>query len=706
MEDMEDPQAQMDALKSYVLQQSDDAASWIDTDVAPDRARATKYYKGEKFGNEQDGRSQIVLTEVRDSVGAILPSLMRVFFSGERAVEFIPTGPEDIALAEQATDYVNFIFQKDNPGFEICYSVFKDALVRRTGIVKYWWDEEFQVTTHEFSGLTDQALAAVLAEEGAELIRDEMTPDPSVPVLMDEAGNPVYSSYLHDCTVRRTKKKQKVSLAAVPPEEFLINRSARSLDDARYVEHRTEKTRGEFASLGYDPDSVNFSAERTLQFNQEAIARNPSAMAVYEPGKTLYRECWVRYDLDEDGIDELLKVCVAGKELLHVEPTDEIPFAVFCPDPEPHTFFGLSDADKTMDLQESKSFVLRNAFNSMEQTISPRMVVVEGQVNMADVLNNEVGAVIRARAPGMVQELVTTPVFQQSFPMLSYLDEIKEQRTGQSKASLGLDADALQSTTKTAVAATVSAAQGRQELVARIFAETGMKRMFKGILRLICRNQDKARMVRLRNTWVEMDPASWNSDMDVTVNVAIGAGTVEDRIGFLGMIAAKQEQILQLAGMDNPLVSPINLYNTYGKMLELSGWKDTQMFFTDPRTWEPPEPKPDPAEMLAQLQMEDIRGKLALEAEKLRNDREKSIWEQDFKRDQLDADIILKSKEMELQYKTSIDATMIKAQVDKARKDSPSVVVTESYAPQKRTRKVPIRDSEGEIIAVDEVPIE
>jgi hypothetical protein len=158
--------------------------------------------------------------------------------------------------------------------------------------------------------------------------------------------------------------------------------------------------------------------------------------------------------------------------------------------------------------------------------------------------------------------------------------------------------------------------------------------------------------------------------------------------------------------MDNPLVNPINLYNTYSKMLELQGWKDPNTFFTDPRSWEPPPPKPDPAEMLAQLQMEDIRGKLALEAEKLRNDREKNIWEQDFKRDELDAQIILKSKELELQHKTTIDATMIKAQVDKARKESPSVVVTERYSQQKRMRKVPIRDSSGEIIAVDEVPIE
>ena len=669
MEDIEQ-QGRLDELKSYVLSQSEDASNWIESDIAPQRAKATRYYRGDKFGNEEDGRSQIVLTEVRDTVLQTLPSLMRVFFSGEKVVEFIPVGPEDISIAEQATDYVNYIVQKDNPGFEVFYAAFKDALVRKTGIVKYWWDEEIVVSTHEFSGLTDQALAAVLNEDGAELVSHSATPDPSVPALMDEAGNPVYSAYLHSAVVKRTRKKQKVTIAALPPEEFRINRTSRLGDVStwRYVEHVTEKTRGELAALGYDPDEINWASEHSLQFNQERIARNPASTTYGDDAKrVMYRECWVRYDYDGDGIEELLRVCMAGRDLLHVEPTDEIPFAVFCPDPEPHTFFGLSEADKTMDLQEQKSFVLRNMFDSLAQSIHPRVYVVEGQVNMGDVLNNEVGAVVRGRAPGMVQPLDMPFVGQQAFPVLEYLDAVKERRTGLNMASQGLDADVLQSTTKSAVDATVKGAQARMEMICRIFAETGMKRLFTGILRLITKRQDAPRVIRLRNTWVPMDPRAWDATMDVSVNVGIGAGAVEDRIAFLGLIAGKQEQILQLAGMDNPLVSPINLYNTYGKMLELAGWKDKSMFFTDPQTWEPPEPKPDPAEMLAQLQMEEIRGNIAVKAEDLKIKRDTSIWEQDFKRDQLDADIILRSREMEMKYNQAVDVEEIKAAVSKSR---------------------------------------
>jgi hypothetical protein len=701
-----DQEAALDKLKGYVLGQSDDASSWIESDIAPDRAKATRYYKGEKFGNEEEGRSQIVLTEVRDTVLQLLPPLMRVFFSGERVVEFVPVGPEDVASAEQATDYVNHIVQKDNPGFEVCYASFKDALVRKTGIIKYWWNEEICVTTHEFSGLTDQALAAVLSEQGAELVADRPYPDPSAPPRMDAAGNPV-PTFLHDCTVRRTKKKKKVSIAAVPPEEFLINRTARAGDISSwgFVEHRSEKTKGEIVALGYDPDDINWSQERSMDFNQERLARNPASLSFgNNQKKVLYRECWVRYDLDGDGIDELLRVCVAGRELLHVEPTDDIPFAIFCPDPEPNTFFGLSEADKTMDLQEQKSFVFRNMFDSLAQSIHPRTAVVEGQVNMADVLNNETGAIIRMRAPGMVQPLITPFVGQDAFPVVEYLDRIKEQRTGINAASQGLDPDVLQSTTKAAVDATVKGAQARTELIARIFAETGMKRLFTGILKLITKHQDQMRMVRLRNQWVPIDPRYWDATMDVSVNVGIGQGTNEERIGFLGMIAGKQEQIMQLAGPDNPLVNSQNLYNTYGKILELAGWKDKSQFFTDPQTWEPPPPPPpEPQEVLVQAQIEDVRGNLAIKSEDLKLKREIASWDQDLKRDQLDADIILRTKEMEMKYKESVDIATIKANVDKVRKDSPAVVFNDK---PKRTRKVPIRDADGEIVAVDEVEIE
>lgn len=653
--DMEVPD--LDDLKSHVLGCSREAENWIDSEIAPAREKATRYYKGELFGNEEEGKSQIVLTEVRDSVLSILPHIMRVFFSGTKAVEFMPVGPEDIKNAEQATDYINHIVQKDNPGFDVLYAAFKDALVRKTGIVKWWWDTSWVITTHEFSGLSEMAFIALLNEPGVELV--------SASQGTDAMGAPVV-----DCTIKRKKKKERACLAAVPPEEFLLDKNARSVDDAFYVEHRSEKTPSDLIAMGYDRDVIENlgTAPSDLNFNAEKRARNPASQWGSNHGKyILYRECWAHFDMDGDGIAELLRVCIANNELLHWEPTDEVPFATFCPDPEPHTFFGQSEADKTMDIQLIKSQMMRLTLDSAVQDIHKRTWFVEGQVNTADVLNKEMGSTIRVRAPGMIGELGGEFIGNQMLPLMGYMDAIKEQRTGQSKASQGLDADALQSTTRAAVAATVSAAAARQEMVARIFAETGMKRLFKGLLRLVTKHQDAPRVIRLRNEWVPMDPRAWDADMDVTVNVAIGAGSTEDKIGFLNMIAQKQEAILQLAGMDNPLVTPINLYNTYGKILELQGYKDVQTYFSDPTQWEPPPEKPDPAMMLAQLQMEQIRADMATKTEDLRIKRETMMLDQDFKRDQLDADIILKSRELEMKYKQAVDVESIKAEVSKAR---------------------------------------
>lgn len=648
------------ALLSFVRHAVSDAEQFVDDELAPERALATKYYLGEQFGNEEDGRSKVVLTDVRDTVQAIMPSLMRVFFGSERVVEFVPHGPEDIAAAEQATDYINYVVTKDNPGFETFYAAFKDALVRKTGIIKWFWDDRRKVSTHTFSNLDQLAVAALLQEPDTTVVESSQDP----------------ATGLYSLTLRREKKVGRPALCAVPPEELLVNRKARSLHDALVVTHRTDKTRSELISMGYsDEDLAGLSFRSELLTNEERLARqagvdfNDSSEDISANNVITYYESWLRYDFDGDGIAELMRVCMASHQLLHYEPADEVPFAIFCPDPEPHRFFGLSMADYTMDLQLIKSTVFRNMLDSLAQSINPRVAAVEGQVNMQDLLNNEVGGIVRMRAPGMVQSLDMPFVGQQAFPMLSYLDEIREQRTGMSKASLGLDADALQSTTKAAVSATVSAAQQHIELICRIFAETGMKDLFRGLLRMSVRHPEVQRVVRLRNEWVQVDPRAWDADMDVTVNVALGYGTNEERIGVLMGVAAKQEQVMQQAGFDNPLVGAENLYYTYGKILELSGYKDVSRFFRDPAQYEPPPPQPDPTEMLAQLQMEQMRADMAMKGAELDIKKRQIALEQDFKRDQLDADIILRSRELEMKYQQAVDVEKIKAEMSAVRAD-------------------------------------
>jgi hypothetical protein len=327
-------------------------------------------------------------------------------------------------------------------------------------------------------------------------------------------------------------------------------------------------------------------------------------------------------------------------------------------------------ADVTMDIQLIKSNVTRGILDSLSQSINPRTAIVEGQANIDDVLNNEVGAVIRMRAPGMVQPFNVPFVGQQAFPMLDYLDDIKQNRTGISKAAAGLDADALQSTTKAAVSATVNAAHQHIEMIARIFAETGLRRLFTGILKLVVENQDQPRMIRLRNQFIPMDPRSWDVNMDVIVNVGVGDGTLEERMAVLGNVAAKQEMIIERVGANNPVVSISQYTNTLAKMLELAGIKDTQSYFNRlPPDFQMPEEeeKPTPEEMLAEVQRQSILADIEKKAAELELERERMMRVDDRERDRIEQDGILRRYEMELKYNTQIQSAEINAALNKDR---------------------------------------
>ena len=676
-EQVEEPVSE-EELQNIITAEIDDAQDYIDDVISPERALAGQYYKGEPFGNEEEGRSQAISMDVRDTVQAMMPSIMKVFFAANNVVEFAPNGPEDIDSAQQATDYVNYCLTRDNNLFNECYSTFKDALIRKNGIMKVWWDTEKDVTTHYFTGLDEATFSVLQADVNIEVKDVEITyGEMMVETPMGMMGQTQPATY--DCTVVRTVEKGRLCVQSVPPEEFLIDRRARSIETAEFVAHRRYVTVSDLVKMGYDFDEVQDLGYETLddfEGNDEAFDRNPQAF-VQITGRTdttsrkvLYIEGYVYVDMDGDGIAELCRVCVAGtaNKILHYEPCDFIPFVDFCPDPEPHTFFGMSIADVTMDIQLIKSNILRNTLDSLAQSIHPRTGVVEGQVNLEDVMNTEVGGIIRMRAPGMVQPFTMPFVGQQAFPMLQYMDELRENRTGISKAAAGLDANALQSSTRAAVAATISAAAQHIELICRIFAETGMKGLFKKSLQLITKNQDAPRMVRLRNSFVPIDPRVWDANMDVVVNVALGTGSNEEKMAFLGQVAAKQEMLMQMGA---PLVDMQGYYNTLAQMMALAGYKDPTVFFKDPAMMPPPPPpappQPTPEEMLSQVQMEAIRADIQKKAAELELQREEMLRKDDRERDKLDADLMIKAAELEAKYGAQVNVANIEALMQRDR---------------------------------------
>jgi hypothetical protein len=622
-----------DELETTVRQYIADAVQYIEDEISPVRAESTKYYQGDPFGNEQDGRSQVVSRDVRDSIQAILPSMMRVFFGSEKTVEFVPRNADDAPMAEQATDYINHILQQDNDAVGIFYSVFKDALMNKGGFVKWWWDDSQEVHTYNFEGLEEGALGLILQEDGVEAISVESVPAPGVPqeqlAQMQAQGQPPPQVY--NVEIKRSRQRDRVAIETMPPEEFFVDAAATSLENAQVVGHRTLATISSLVALGYDramleehlTDQVAFtnSDEYWARYNDRTTGMGP--ISAYEQRRVLYVEAWCYIDYDGDGLAELRRVCTVGDnyKVVNNEPASSIPFAMFACDPEPHVFFGSDIADLTKDIQRIKSAVLRGMLDSLSFALYPRTGFVEGMVDVDDLLNPEVGSLIRMRQPGMVQQLDVPFLGKEAFPMVSYLDQMKEARTGLSGASQGLNPDVLQSTTRAAVDATVRGAEQRLELMARLFAETGFKRMFKGILKLVIEHQDKERVLRLRDEWVPVDPRVWDSSMDCTVNVGLGSGLTDERLAVLNQVLMRQQEALEKLGPNNPLVGLGNIRHTLTKMLEISGYKDSNQFFKPiPIDFEPPPPappKPSPEELLVQAQMADIQARSAIDQQKV-----------------------------------------------------------------------------------------
>jgi hypothetical protein len=661
-------------LQGIVGREIEDAIDYIDNYVSPDRALATKYYRGEPFGNEEEGRSQVVSMDVRDTVQAIMPSLMRVFHGSDESVSYIPTGPEDVENAQQATDYANFVMNRDNNGFLVMHSAFKDALIRKVGIIKCFWEDKTEVETFHMTGLDDAALAAIAADPAAEITvqSSETVGEPQIDPM---TGEFIMPPMVHDVTVEYVRPDGRVQIEAVPPEEFLISREAKSISEASYVGHRRIITVSELVSMGYAEedvenlasahDDMNTNVERRTRnpaLTNEMNARNDDAMR-----KVAYTESYIRVDYDGDGVAELRKVCTAGdgNKVLRNEAIDMAPFCSFCPEPEAHDFFGLSVADVVMDIQRIKSNVMRNTLDSLAMSIHPRIAVTEGMVNLDDAMSTEVGSIIRQRSAGQIQVLSMPFVGQQAFPVLQYMDEVKEARTGVSKASMGLDAAALQSSTAGAVNATVAAAQQHIELIARIFAETGMKDLFKIILKLITTHQDQPRMVRLRNKFVQIDPRAWDGAMDVSVNVALGRGTDTERMMMMRQIGEMQKEALATMGQVNPLTDISKLSNTLKSMTELAGFKDTSQFWNDPADFRPPPPdnKPDINEQLIQVQIQQIQADMQKKAAELQLKRENMVMEDDRKRDELEAELFVKAEELQAKYGTQLNVEKIRSEL-------------------------------------------
>jgi hypothetical protein len=626
------------------------------------RREAMQYYLGLPVGDLAppaiEGRSKFVATDVADTIEWMLPSLMKVFTGGDSTVEFTPQQPGAEQASKQATDYINYVFYRQNPGYQIMYTWIKDALLQKNGILKVWWDDKIEETKEEYEGLSDIELAMLMRDQELTVTAHREYPDPAaqqqrehiVQQLQQAAQQPDQQPpapqpgqppqpdprqqiaqqlqaiqaqplpMLHDVTVKREKPHRQVRIANVPPEEFLIARDAKNIQECRFCAHQVLRTRSDLKAMGYknvedlvsDDTTAQLSPERVERaiWNDEMAYLTASQAPPGDPSLTeiWVTECYLRADVDGDGIAEWRKVVRAGNRILDNEECDGPPFVSITPVPLPHQFFGLSIADLAKESQRLRTSVMRSMLDNLYLQANGRYYAVNGQVNLDDLLTSRPGGIVRVNSPQAVGRLDQGVADAAgSYQMLETIESIRENRTGWTRYSQGVNADSLNQTA-TGVNIITNRGDLRLDLIARNFAETGVRDLFLMILKLVCQNQDEQSQLYINGQWLQVDPREWKNQFDLIVNVGLGTNNKDQAVHQLMALLNLQKE-----GMAIGVATPQNIYNAATKLAENMGFKAPEQFWTDPskQPQQPPGPPPE-------VQAEQMRSQATMQLEQLK----------------------------------------------------------------------------------------
>ena len=624
-------------LLALISQEITNSLGFYSSDLAKQRENALKYYLGEPLGNEVEGRSSVVSQDLLEVVESMLPSLMRMFTQSDKMVNFEPQQAEDVKYSEQITDYCNFIFNRDNDGFSILHSMFKTALLQKNGFCKVYWKTTKEQKKESYKHLDETQYQTLLIDDEVEIVEVEE--------IEEQDG------IFYDVELRRSKEYGRCQIDAVPPEEILVSSRAKSLKDCDFIAHRVTKTVSELVNMGFNRKDVESlpSAEEEV-FNTEAVVRRSYDDATtdleaqtIDPSMKVKQitECYMRADVDGDGIAELRKIIVGGSGynnyiILENEEINILPFAMCVAIPMPFRFFGLSMYDLLADVQNMSTAIMRNTLDNMYYQNNARTIVVDGQANLDDLLTSRAGGIVRVKSPNAVTPMQTPNFLNDGLAMMQKIDQLKEKRSGVPNQLMGLNPDTINKshTTAQSVNQMMNSSTQRIELIARSFAD-GVKDLFKNILAVICEYQDQERIVKLRGEFIPMNPREWTDHYDCTVQVGLGTGNQDQRLQVLQQVLNVQEKMIQQGGMG--MVTPQTIYNTIEAYLQNSGYKDATQFFNDP-SQQPPQPpqqdKQDPA--------------LQLAAQQIEIDKQKAMADVDFKNRKLEADNEFKMQKLNL----------------------------------------------------------
>lgn len=691
-----------DELLVRVDQELRAAQDYMGGKLSTQRRVALQYYMGQAEGDlappEVEGRSTFVSTDVADTVEWMLPSLLRIFTASDRVVQLNPRKPGMEQMAEDATDYLNWIFNTQNDGFRSLYTMFKDALLSKTGVLKIWWDDHLEEAREEYRGLSDHELMQLLDDEEVEPIEHEARPDEEIAkqraqVLQQvtqqlqqaqqaaQQGNPQAQQavqqmeqqlqsmqaqppvMVHDVTVKRTRKMAQVKIEPVPPEEFFISRRAKRIADAPFVAHVVERSVSDLRAQGYDITDDELSSDESgmVGRSQERMQRwsyddstAPFPNMVEPPNDPSMRTVWVceaylRADVDGDGIAEWRRVLKVGKKILDNEECDGPPFALVTPVPMPHRLVGLSIADLAIPVQKQKTAMIRAIQDNLYLQVNGRYFAVDGQVNLDDLLTSRPGGVVRIKGPGAVGPLNQGMAdMRDAYQLLEYMEVQKENRTGFTRYSQGSDANSLNKTA-TGIGIITNRSDMRTELIARVFAETGVKDLFLLILKLVCQYQDQKAQFQLNGRWLEVNPREWRHQFDVVVNVGLGTNDPQQKMQQIGALIQMQERLAPLG-----IAPPDKVYAAASEMVKALGHKDADRFLANPDNQPPKPPQPNP-------KMIEVQQKKQADVARFQLEREKQQADIQLQRERLEAEIALKREDMVLKYQVQKEAALYSA---------------------------------------------
>lgn len=659
-----------------------DSAGYHQSELSASRRNALDRYLGRPYGDEEAGKSSVVSRDTLEVVETILADLIPIFAGTDNYVTFEPNDPDDAPAAEQETEYVNYVVSKECDGFQVFHDWFKDALLSKNGVCTWWWEENERTEVETYRRLTDEELQAVLSDDGAEPVEhSQYTEQAEIPDPM--TGQTLITEVtLHDVRIARTFPRGEPKIYVIPPEEFYISRNARSIEEATFCAYRFRKTVSELRDAGYsesdierlntteDEDNADWQSEDYyrdvhLDANSDMDEESEDSMR-----RVWLYTCYVRADYDGDGKAELRRVVYAQDIIFENEPVDhDMPFASLCPVPMPHRFHGQSVADLVEDIARIKTTLWRQMLDNVYLSNNPMKEVVSGQVNIDDLLTARVGGLVRTKQPGMVREIVTTPMVAPALQALEFTDQVREHRAGISRYNQGLDPDTLNKTA-TGVQLIQNAAMKRVEMIARIFAETGVKRLFLGIHEMLQKNQNKEQVIRLRNQWVSVNPSEWRRRENMTVTVGLGTGNKDQQLLHLNTILAFQEKAMA-GGLS--LVTEKNIYNALSKLVENAGLKDPELYFTDPtQAAQQPQPEqqdPTVAALEMQAQVEAQRNQVEMQKAQMQSQTKQAELEsrERIEAAKLEQEAVLKREEMQLEAETKL---RIEAMKQECKRDS------------------------------------